>query len=112
LIQDKGVFYPCFKRVNSKDFKEHYNIGETNRIVGTTPDYVGYSRSKIVDSRNFINEFFYNNFNTLKSNLSSSCFYDLCLSSTSSRVTFSAGFTTSHSQLKEYLKDNSNDMRV
>jgi hypothetical protein len=44
------------RRVKLSEFKTHYGINETNKVVGWTPDYLGSSKSRIVKKTNFISK--------------------------------------------------------
>lgn len=110
LVRFRKGIYSMFKNTDLDGFKKHYNINSTNRVVGYTPEYVGPTPSVVVSARNYICEFLSDNFQLIKSKVSSSCFKDLMSSSIESRVTYSAGFTSAYSHLKEYLKDNSTDV--
>lgn len=106
LVRVRGKFTQYCKRVKLDEFKRWYGIKQTNKIVGWTPDYVGAIPSKVVKSFNYLASSIATNFNRIKNEVSSSCFRELVSSSNQQRAVFSAGYTTVHPHLKEYLKDN------
>jgi hypothetical protein len=108
-MQVDGRIYSLFKIVKFGKFREHYNINNTNRCVGFTPDHVGPSISKIVDKRNYFIDFMRANFDLVKQTVDKSCFIDLISSINEERVVYSAGFTTAGQHLKEYFKDNTTE---
>lgn len=105
----RGKIYSLHKRVKFTEFKNYLGIKNTNRIIGYTPDYIGPTVSKVVNARNFVTEFLSDQFFVLKDRLSIYCFEDLIKSANEERVVFTAGYTSSISHLKEYLKDNTTE---
>jgi hypothetical protein len=53
LFKEDGNILKQFKTVNVQKFIEEFGLGGTNRVVGYTPDYVGFQPSKPVISKNF-----------------------------------------------------------
>jgi hypothetical protein len=106
LIRVGGVFIKRFKRVTLRQFKTHFNINITNRVVGWTPEYIGPTRSKVVNAKNYFREYIKDNYDKVIKELDESCVIDLNKTITDPRVTYSAGYDTCGAHLKEYFKDN------
>lgn len=109
FIQHQGKLVKLFKRATLKEFKAHFNINKTNRIVGWTPDYLGSIKSKHVKSFNYFSSILKEVFNDVKPKLSETFIKDLYNSSVTHRAVYSAGYDTVHDHLKEYFKDNTTD---
>jgi hypothetical protein len=101
-----------FKYTDNKGFRNHFNINETNRIVGFMPDYIGVNPSKVVLNENFLIKFSLRNQERFRDNYSESFYNQFLQSSSETRVVFSRGYNTSHSHLKEFLKDNITSLSV
>lgn len=106
LVKYKRSIFKIINRVILKDFKSHYNINKDNRIVGWTPDYVGYSKSRGIVSYNYLLNKIRKNINEIRKNISSDSFEKLKQSVNSERFVFGPGFDTCSHHLKEIFKDD------
>jgi hypothetical protein len=112
LVQNNGQLLTKFKYTNLDGFKKHFGINKTNKIVGYTPDYVGATPSNIVYNDNVFTKFILDKSKEIKTKCSKSFFIDLSKSITDTRVEFSTGYTSVHSHLKEFLKDDTSDLKA
>jgi hypothetical protein len=101
-----------FKYTNIDGFKKHFGINKTNRIVGYTPDYVGTTPSKIVLNDNVFTKFIINEKELIKNECSKEFYNDLIKSASDTRIVYSTGYTSVHSHLKEFLKDDTSDIKA
>lgn len=105
-----GIIETSFKKVNFSEFRKHFGINKTNRIVGTTPDYVGAVPSKILMKQNYFVDFVIKRFDTIKAVSTDDFYLQMMKSCTDTRVTFSKGYSSSHAHLKECFKDNASTL--
>lgn len=56
LIREDGLVKKRYLNVNVTGFKKRFEIGKYNKVVGFTPDYVGFRPSKPVFCHNYIKE--------------------------------------------------------
>jgi hypothetical protein len=101
-----GKILTKFKYTNLVEFKNHFNINRTNRVVGYTPDYIGSSPSTVIKNDNIFTKICIKYKDEIKNNCSNSFYNDLIKSSIDTRIVFSSGYTSSHSHLKEFFKDD------
>jgi hypothetical protein len=111
LVTFKGFLIKLFKRVTLKDFKKHYNIDKTNRVVGWTPDYLGATRSKYIHKPNLLKlDVFESVHKTDK--FSKDYIKDVSKSIIDHRVVYSAGFDTVHDHISTMMGNNTTSISV
>lgn len=112
FVEHNGKLLTKFKYTDLKGFKKHFGINKTNRVIGYTPDYVGSTPSKMVLNDNIFSKFILEKYNELKKSCSNSFINDLLKSLSDTRIVYSTGYTSVHSHLKEFLKDDTSDIKA
>lgn len=92
-------------------FKEFFNIKNTNKIVGFTPDYCGYVPSKPVNFLNIFVEVFQDNLNEIKFKFPR-IYINLINSLKEFREVFSGSYDSNSGHLSEFLQDNSSKIKA
>lgn len=112
LITKGNEVLKLFKRVKLDEFKKFFSINVTNRVVGWTPDYLGPSKSIMVNKGNIYFRIFRRNFSRIEKKCSETFVNEIFKSLSDDRIVYSAGYDTCLGHLKEFFKDNSSKMSV
>jgi len=112
LFMEGSNVYKLNRRVKLSEYKEHFKINKTNKVVGWTPDYLGSSKSKLIKSKNYISELTLKCSDKIFSTCSESFTTEMFNSLKSERIVYSPGYDTSNAHLREYFKDNVTDYSV
>jgi hypothetical protein len=100
------------RRVKLKEYKDHFCINETNKVVGWTPDYVGASKSKLITCHNYISQLTKECLDEIYKVCSGEFVKDMFNSLKQQRIVYSPGYDTSNDHLREYFKDNVTNFSV
>jgi len=95
------------KTTNIEGFKKHFGIKTTNRIVGHTPNYVGFRPSRGINFNNVILKIVNKNFYEIKTSFPR-IFNNLKESIINFREVFSGSYDSNSGHIKEFMKDDLN----
>lgn len=94
------------KVIAAENFSKHFNINKTNRVVGYTPNYVGFRPGYPVNFNNIIVKIINENYTSIRENFPR-IFLSLKNSLINFREVFSGSYDTNSGHLLEFLKDDS-----
>jgi hypothetical protein len=106
LERVNGVISKKHKFVNLSEWKSHHNLNKTNRVVGFTPDFVGFQPSKLITKKNFFVNYFTAYNNGFSQTYSEEFLDEMGKSISQTRLVYSGGYDTCHQHLAESFKDN------
>lgn len=106
LIRRGHCILKQFRWGSRKEWCEHYKIKKTSRIVGVTPDYVGFQPSKPLVFNNYFIAFYNSVLSKDVSFMSDEFVNEIYSSITDSRIVYTGGYDTCHDHLSSSLDDD------
>lgn len=106
LIKRGSTILKQFKFGSRADWCKHYKIKKTSRIVGITPDYVGFQSSKPLSFNNYFLTYYRDVISKNKVCLSDEFIGEIDKSITDTRIVYSGGYDTCHDHLSSSLDDD------
>lgn len=104
LVREDGYVKKKILNTNVRGFKERFGMGKENKIVGFTPDYIGFRPSKPVYFKNFIKETALQDFSENRNNDSE--LYNTVLNGlTEQKDTWGGSYDSNSGHLREFLRD-------
>jgi hypothetical protein len=97
-----------FRRTNIKGFINHFGLNKTRsaRIVGYTPDYIGFRPSKPIKAHNYILEFYKSRKDVIENKCSKNFNYNIHQTLLSPRLVLSGSYDSAGDHLRTIFADN------
>lgn len=111
LFREGPYVMKKFRYAKLKEVKEHLKINGSTRLIGTTPDYIGFRPSKPVASRNFVLESLHKTRHNLMPDFVESAFADTIASP---KDVWGGGYDTNSYHLSQFFntKDDKGKISV
>lgn len=94
------------KNANINEFIEHYKIGKNTRIVGYTPDHIGFEPTKLVINDNIFLNYFIDRSEFIKNNCSENFYSEFIKSAGQPRVVYDKGFEPTSLHISYFCEES------